>query len=342
MNATVRDVAKRAGVSAMTVSRVINGGNGVSTETRRRVEQAIAELDYVPNGVARGLMSSKTGSLGVIVPDIVNPFFATVVRGAETVARRAGYRLLLCNSESDLALEREYIEDMISDRVEGLLIAPVGDRSRASLQPLTRRDFPFVLIDRSVPGLDSDLVQADSVAGARKLITHLLGVGHRQIAVIIDSEHVSTARERLAGYREALDAAGVSFQPQLIVETTADRGGGYLAMQRILALDPLPTAVFAVNNMTGLGAMHAIRERNLRVPHDMAVVCFDDVEHLAVLSPFLTVMNQPTETFGTVASQLLLDRIAGRAGDRQQRIVLQADLIVRESCGARAAIVPQR
>src|SRR6266404_1439066 len=170
MNATVRDVARRAGVSAMTVSRVINGSAGVRPETRRRVERAVTELDFVPNGVARGLMSSKSGTLGLIVPDISNPFFSILVRGAETVARRAGYRVLLCNSEADLALERQYIDDMISLRIEGLLIAPVGDRSRASLLSLTRRSFPLVLIDRSVERLDCDLVQADSTAGAREMV----------------------------------------------------------------------------------------------------------------------------------------------------------------------------
>jgi LacI family transcriptional regulator len=337
MNATVRDVAKRAGVSAMTVSRVINGGAGVRPETRRRVEKAITELDFIPNGVARGLMSSKTGALGLIVPDIVNPFFAVVVRGAETVARRAGYRLLLCNSESDLALERQYVEDMISHRVEGLLIAPVGDRSKGNLMPLVRHKFPFVLIDRSVAGLDGDIVQADSVAGARELVRHLISVGHRRIAAIMEPDNVSTARERLQGYRQALERAGIAFDPELVMETSAGRAGGYSAMHQMLSVSPLPTAVFAINNMTALGAMQAIRERGLVVPNDMALVCFDDVEHLAVLSPFLTVVNQPTETFGTLAAQLLLDRIAGKASERRRRVVLQANLLVRESCGAKLA-----
>lgn len=335
-NATVRDVARKAGVSAMTVSRVINGNAGVRPETRKRVEHAVTELDFVPNGVARGLMSSKTGALGLIVPDIGNPFFATVVRGAESVARRAGYRLLLCNSEGDLALERQYIEDMISHRAEGLIIAPLGDRSKVNLMPLVRRKFPFVLIDRSVAGLDCDLVQADSVAGARKLVSHLTGLGHRRIAVIIEPDNVSTARERMQGYREALKEAGLKFIPELVVRTTADRAGGHTAMRKILELDPLPKAVFAVNNMTALGAMQAIRERGLVVPKDIALVCFDDVEHLAVLSPFLTVINQPTETFGTLSSRLLLDRINGEVGEWPRRVVLDADLIVRESCGARA------
>jgi len=341
MNATVRDVARKAGVSAMTVSRVINGVAGVSPETRRRVERAVTELDFVPNGVARGLMSSKSGTLGLIVPDISNPFFSILVRGAETVARRAGYRVLLCNSEGDLALEKQYVQDMISHRAEGLIVAPVGDRSKANLVPLERRKFPLVLIDRSVSGFDCDLVQADSVAGARMLASHLLSIGHRRIAVITEPDNVSTARERLQGYNAAMKAAGVKVPPSLIVRTTADRAGGQAAMQQILRLDPRPTAVFAVNNMTALGAMQAIRERGLIVPKDIALVCFDDVEHLAVLSPFLTVVNQPTEMFGTLAAQLLLERIVGDPAGPSRHVVLESDLLVRESCGAKLTVPPR-
>jgi LacI family transcriptional regulator len=336
MNATVRDVAKKAGVSAMTVSRVINGGESVRPQTRRRVEKAIAALDFVPNGVARGLMSKRSGTLGLIVADIGNPFFAMVVRGAEAVARRAGYRLLLCNSESDLELERQYVEDMIANRVEGLLIAPVCDQSKTHLVPLARRAFPFVLIDRSVAGLRCDLVQADSVAGAEKLTGHLLSVGHRRIAVITEQDDVSTARERMRGYSNALRAAGLKVVPSLIVRTTADRAGGHMAMQQILAMVPRPTAVFAVNNMTALGAMQALRERALAVPSDIALVCFDDVEHLAIHAPFMTVIDQPTEMFGTFAAQLLLDRIEGKSGGPPRTVVLQPDLRVRESCGAKS------
>lgn len=332
---TLRDVAAKARVSAMTVSRVINHNAAVRPETQRRVERAIEELNYVPNGVARGLLSSKSGTLGLIIPDIVNPFFTMVVRGAETAARRAGYRILLCNSESDLALERDYVAEMISHRVEGLLIAPVGEESKTHLLPLARRGFPFVLIDRSVRGLECDAVQGDNVAGARELTAHLARTGHRRIAMIVERGDVSTGRERRQGYLEAMAAADLPVSAGFIQETTADRLGGYRAATKILALSPRPTAIFAVNNMTVMGAMQAVREAQLSVPDDVALVCFDDVEHLAVVSPFLTVMNQPTEMFGTVASTLLLERLTGRSSDQPRRVVLSAELIVRESCGAK-------
>jgi LacI family transcriptional regulator len=332
MATTLHEVAQRAGVSAMTVSRVVNGRGRVDSETRQRVEEAIQALDYVPNRIARGLISQKTQTIGIIVPDIVNPFFAPVVRGAESAARKAGYRILLCNSEGDLRLEREYIEDLVAHRVEGLLLAPANDRSRSSILSLLRGGFPLVLIDRALPDADCDLIVSDNVQGARRLIEHLIAIGHREIAHVSDAEDTSTGRERLRGYREALEAAGIPFQPELVIRTTVDRIGGYRAAQEILARDPLPTAIFAVNNMTAVGTMEALRERSLSVPKDMGLVCFDDVEHLAVLSPILTVIDQPAETFGSLGVQLLLERMTGKANSRPRRIILQTDLIVRQSC----------
>jgi LacI family transcriptional regulator len=335
VKATVREVARRAGVSAMTVSRVVNGSRRVRPEKRLAVEQAISALSYVPNGLARGLTSRKTSVLGVIVPDVVNPFFAPVVRGAESIARQSGFRVMLCNSESNLDHEGEYIADLLRQRVEGLLIAPVGDLSRANLMALQRHNLPFVLIDRRVQGIDCDVVQGDSVGGARKLVEHLIGLGHRRIAAIAESEIVSTARDRRRGYREALEAAGIAFDAELLEETTVDLAGGYRAMHTLLDLDQRPTAVFATNNLTAVGAIKAIRERGLEVPRDVALVAFDDIEHVAMLYPFLTVLPQPAETFGTVAAQLLMERITGRAPEQGRLVVLPSDIVIRESCGAR-------
>ena len=284
MNSTVRAVAKLAGVSPMTVSRVINNAENVAEGTRQKVLRAIAELDYVPNRLARGLTSRRSSTLGLVVPDVVNPFFTLVLRGAEAAARRAGYRLLVCDSENDPRREREYLEDLVSYRVDGLLVAPASQRSKAGLVPLLRRGFPFVLIDRSISNMDCDAVQSDNVAGARRLTEHLIAIGHRRIAHLVDSDENSTGRERLQGYREALQAAGIECSDALLFHTSVDRIGGYRAVQSMLAGQPWPTAIFAVNNMTAVGAMEALRERGLSVPGDIGLVCFDDVEHLAVLS----------------------------------------------------------
>src|SRR3954469_16878433 len=269
-SATIRDVARHAGVSPMTVSRVINGGARVSVDTRRRVEEAIGELAYVPSRLARGLSAQRTGTLAVIVPDVANPFFTLIVRGAEDAARRGGYRAILCDTRADLELEREVIEEMIAHRVEGILIAPVSDRSRDHLRRLAQFGIPFVLVDRTVPGVDADAVVGDSAAGARRLVAHLVSLGHRRIALIVEGDDVSTARDRRDGYEAALTAGGVPLDPELVVYSTVDPAGGLAGMRRLLDLADRPTAVFAVNNLVAVGAIEAVRAAGLEGADDRA------------------------------------------------------------------------
>ena len=333
-NVTIKDVARLAGVSSMTVSRVINRSERVSPETRQRVEQAIAELGYVPSRLARGLIRQKTGTLALIVPDVANPFFTLIVRGAEDVARRAGYRVILCDTRADLTIEREVIEEMIAHRVEGIAIAPVSDDSRSHLRRLARFRVPFVLIDRTVAGVECDVVLGDNAGGARRLVEHLISLGHRRIGFIVESDAVSTARDRHRGYIEALEAAGLPLEPSLVVRSTVDPGGGFDGMRRLLELEDPPTAVFTVNNLVAVGAIEAVRANGLEVPEDVALVCFDDIEYASRLYPFLTVMAQPAETLGMLGTQLLLDRVEGRAPAQSRVVVLPAQFIVRRSCGA--------
>jgi len=334
---TIKDVARSAGVSAMTVSRVINGSERVSPDTRRRVERAIADLGFVPSRLARGLSRQRTGAIAVIVPDVANPFFTLIVRGVEDVARRSGYRVILCDTRADLATERDVIEEMMAHRVEGIVIAPVSDRSRAHLRRLQGFGVPFVLIDRVVPGIECDAVLGDSVGGARALVEHLLALGHRRIGLIVESDDVSTARDRRRGYEDALVAAGVLVDPALVARATVDPAGGREGMAQLLALEPRPTAVFTVNSLVALGAIEAVRAAGLDVPDDVALVCFDDIEYVSRLYPFLTVMMQPAETFGTFGAQLLLERIGdGAEPARRRTVVLPGEFVVRRSCGAAA------
>jgi LacI family transcriptional regulator len=333
-NVTIKDVARLSGVSSMTVSRVINGSERVSPETRQRVERAIAELGYVPSRLARGLIRQKTGTLALIVPDVANPFFTLIVRGAEDVARRAGYRMILADTRADLTIERDVIEEMLAHRVDGIMIAPVSDRSKGHLQRLARYGVEFVLIDRTVSGIESDVVTGDNVGGARRLVEHLISLGHRRIGFITESDDVSTARDRRQAYEAALAAAGLPPDPSLIVRSTVDPPGGFEGMRRLLELDEPPTAVFTVNNLVALGAIEAVRAHELEVPDDFALVCFDDIEYASRLYPFLTVMAQPAETLGTLGTQLLLERIEGRAPEQPRVVVLPAQFVVRRSCGA--------
>jgi LacI family transcriptional regulator len=333
-NTTIKDVARLSGVSPMTVSRVINDSERVSPETRRRVEQAISELGYVPSRLARGLSRQRTGTLAVIVPDVANPFFTAIVRAAEEVARRADYQVILCDTRSDLSVERDAIEELISHRVEGMVIAPVNDRSATPLMRLAEFGVPFVLIDRTVPGIDCDVVLGDSSGGARQLVEHLISLGHRRIGFIVELDDVSTARDRRSGYEAALTAAGIALDPALVVNAMADPNGGSAGMSRLLDLEERPTAVFTVNNLAAVGAIEAVRAAGLEVPDDVALVCFDDIEYASRLYPFLTAMEQPAQTFGTLGTQLLLERIEGRGPDRRHEVVLPGEFIIRKSCGA--------
>jgi LacI family transcriptional regulator len=335
MAVTIRDVARHAGVSPMTVSRVINESQQVSLATREVVEAAIQELGYVPNVLARGLSARRTRILALIVPDAANPFFTMIVRGAEVIARQAGYRVILCNTENDFEQEHEYVQAMLEHRVEGILIAPAGDRSLATLRLIAQQGVPFVQIDRRVEGMPFDLVQGDGVGDARRLVQHLITVGHRRIAMFVGVSDVSTSRDRLRGYQLALESAGLVFDPGLVFESSFTPEGGYQAAQRLLWLEQRPDAIFAINYMVAVGALRALREQRLDVPHDLGLACFDDIEHAALICPFLTVMVQPADSYGRIATDLLLARIEGTAPESPRSVILSAELIVRESCGAK-------
>jgi LacI family transcriptional regulator len=322
----------------MTVSRVVNGSPNVNPATRERVERAIAELGYVPNRLARGLTQRKSGVIGLIVPDIANPFFTLLIAGVEKTIGRAGRHVLLCNTHGDLERERTYLEDMLAFRADGILIAPVSDQSKPSLKMVRKHGTPVVLVDRSVRGFTGDIVQGDSVTAARRLVEHLISLGHTRIGALTESELVSTARDRLQGYRDALAAADIPYNPDYVGATNAiEPEDARATAARLLSLPERPTAIFAVNNLAALGTAEAARDAELAIPNDLALVCVDDIDYASRLYPFLTVMAQPAETFGTIAAQLLLERLDSRTAEQARTVVLPAEFILRESCGARLA-----
>jgi LacI family transcriptional regulator len=341
---TIQDVAARAGVSAMTVSRVLNQPARVAPATRERVEQAIRELGFVPNALARGLLRGRTHTVALLVSDIGNPFFTQIVRGAEDVAQRNGYIVILANSDESPEKERQYVQTLLSRQIDGLLVAPVGNASRPLLDMLIRHHKPFVLIDRTIDGVQADTVVGDSVGGARMLTEHLIGLGHRRIALINGSAEVSTARERRRGYVEGLRLHGIEAHPELIAEGNFKREGGRRAAKQLLALPPdeRPTAILADNNFHAIGAIEVLRDAGVVVPDDMALVCFDDTELVSAIQPFLTVVSQPARTFGTIGMQFLLERLDGGETQPPRKVVLPPELTVRISCGAHAQLVPRR
>jgi LacI family transcriptional regulator len=333
---TIQDVAARAHVSAMTVSRVLNHPDQVAPATRRRVEQAIRELGFVPNALARGLLQGRSYTIALLVGDIGNPFFTEVICGVEDVAQRNGYMVILANSDESPEKEHAYIHALMSRGIDGLLIASAGASSRPMLDLLLRRATPFVLIDRAIEGVPADTVIGDSLGGAQALTRHLLELGHRRIGFIGGPASVPTACDRRRGYLQTLQAHGIDPDPAWLVEGNFKRDGGYLAARQLLALpaERQPSAMVADNNFHAVGVIEALREAGRRVPDDIAVVCFDDVALASALHPFLTVVSQPARTFGTIAMQFLLERLNDQEIPLPRKVVLAPELIVRRSCGA--------
>ncbi|GAB6989141.1 LacI family DNA-binding transcriptional regulator [Paenibacillus pini] len=331
---TIYDIAQHANVSAMTVSKVINNTGRISEQTRKRVKKVMEELNYIPNSNARSLVLQQTKILSLLITDITNPFYTSLARGAEDTAKRLGYRLLFGNSDEDYLKEQDYVDMVLSTRVDGVLFAPAGDQSLKNLEKLMAHKIPFVILDRAVPGIESDIVAGDSKEGARKLVDYLIELGHSRIALVNGSLEVSTARLRYQGYAESLKLQGIELDHELIIQKSYRdyKDGEYL--NQLLSNPSPPTAIFAANNFLAVGVIRALRERGIRVPEDMSVVCFDDLDLSSALDPFLTVASQPAYLFGAMGMQLLVERIQGNSTPDIRKIILPSDLIIRSSAQA--------
>lgn len=325
---TIGDVAKRAGVSAMTVSRVINNSGYISQETRERVELAIVELGYVPNALARSLRFKQTKTIALVLTDITNPFFTTVARGVEDTASELGFSVMFCNTDESKEDEAEYVNVLVQKQVDGLLLVPASSSSESAAF-LQDRGVPFVVLDRRLSGIQVDTVRGDSEQGAYELTRHLLELGHQYIAILSGPPEVSTAADRITGHRRALEEAGQAIGP--VYYSTFTHQGGYQIVQQALETRPRPTALFAANNLIAFGALRALRHLGLRVPEDLSLVTFDDLPPPIVVDPFLTVAVQPAYEMGRQATLLLLDRLAGKGAAEPQEIILPIELIVRAS-----------
>jgi LacI family transcriptional regulator len=327
---TIGDVAKLAGVSKMTVSRVINNSGYISQETRERVEQAIAELGYVPNALARSLRFKQTNTIALVLTDITNPFFTTIARGVEDTASEHGFSVMFCNTDESQDYETEYLNVLVQKQVDGVLLVPASC-SAESVSFLQDRNVPFVLLDRRIPNVQVDIVRSDSVQGAYDLVRHLVKLGHRNIALLSGPPSATTAEDRIAGYYQALTEAGLDTNAAAIYYVPFTQEGGYQVMKQVLAAAPRPTALFAGNNFIAIGALRALREAGVRVPQDISLVTFDDLPPTIVIDPFFTAAVQPAYEMGQRATALLLDRLGGRGPAEPQEIVLRTQFIMRES-----------
>lgn len=331
--ATIHDVAQRAGVSPITVSRVINHSGYASAETRERVEAAVAELGYVPNRLARSLRSKRTHTLALVITDITNPFFTTVARGVEDTASDAGYTVIFCNTDESESEEKKYLQVLLQQQVDGILLVPARN-TPDSIELIRKQNTPVVVLDRRLSSaVDVDTVRCENELGAYQLVRLLIELGHRQIAILSGPLGVSTAEDRLAGYRRAMREAEIGDEAQNVTYGSFNQASGAEMMHQLLEQDPRPTAVFAANNLIGIGALHAIQQAGLRVPEDVALVSFDDLPPTLLTTPFFTVSAQPAYEMGKRATQLLLARLTKSATEPCQEIVLPTELIVRQSSG---------
>ncbi len=340
---TITDVAKRAGVSAMTVSRVVNGTGYTSTETRARVEAAIEELGYVPNALARQLRSKRTKTIALVVSDISNPFFTTIARGVEDFFVGHGFSVMYCNTDEDEAEEEQYLLMLIERQVDGILLVP----ARSSGDPfhlLQAHHMPVVVIDRRIEAANVDSVRCDSEAGAYALAKHLVDLGHRRIAVLTGRRNVSTSVDRVAGCLRALEEVGATLPDDLVhwggfqFGKSNQADGHRMATEMLAAPGERPTAVFCANNFIGFGAIRALHEAGLRVPDDMSVVAFDDLPEEWISEPFLTVAAQPAYEIGHRAASLLMDHIKGDHEPKGESIVLPFELRIRRSAAPPRAV----
>lgn len=313
----------------MTVSRTVNGSGPVSEAVRKRVLQAIEELGYVPSRVARGLRSNRTHTIALIVTDVTNPFFTTIARGVEDAASDRDHLLLLCNSDESEAEELRYLDLLAGQGVDGILFVPART-GKAARELAHRRRLPLVILDRRVDSDEYSVVRCDSKAGAADMARYLLEQGHRDIVLLAGPEGVPTSDDRVAGFREALIINKDARVRVLHGQFCSDWGRE--GVGRALALDPPPTALFALNNFVTIGALQALWERGVHVPDDVTLVGFDDLPAAMVSQPFLTVISQPAYEMGRRAVDLLLDQLDDPEQSPQE-IVLPSELTIRSSSG---------
>ena len=335
---TIRDVAKRAGVSPITVSRVINNNDYVSTKTRQRVEAAIEELGYVPNMLGPSLRSKQTMTLALVMTDITNPFWTTVARGVEDVAQANGYSTILCNTDESEDKQEHYLNMLLRRRIDGILLVPASSDDPKPVQLIQKQNIPVVLLDRHVANIQVDIVRADSEGGAYHLTEHLLSLGHRRIALLTGRKTVSTAVERANGYLKALADAGVPNNKSQIYWGNFTIESGYTMTKNVISTTPPPTAIIAANNFIALGALQVLRATGWQVPNDIALVTFDDTPVTLPVDSFLTVLSQPAREMGQRAAQLLIDRLGETKDTEYRHLILPTEIIIRSSSGQRISV----
>ena len=327
----MKQIADLAGVSLGTVSHVLNDSARVREPLRKRVLEAVEALGYQPSQLARGLRRDKTNMLGMVIPDVTNPFFPAVVRGAEDVAFANGYRLVLCNTDNDHQKELAHLNELRTYLPSGLIVIPSSFSDlTVQAERYRRAGTAVVCIDRLPKRWNGDSVTVANEQGAYAATRHLIQIGHERLAAITGPLHLTNARQRLEGFRRALHESKLTVAPEYVHETTFDRAGGYSKGRLILKLLPRPTAIFAGNDMIALGVIQAIRELGLNCPEDVSVMGFDDLDFAELISPSLSSVSQSGYQLGATAAHILMDRLKGDDGS-PKHFVLETQLKIRDS-----------
>lgn len=334
MPITINDVARQAGVSKSTISRYLNKRyENMSSQTREKIARVIAELDYRPNDVARSLKQKKTHTVGAIVANILNPFSTSIIRGIEDYCKKSGFNLILCNADDDPVKEKEYIAMLTAKQIDGLIINTTGLNN--DIVMAVNQRLPVVLIDRKVPEINIDTVAVDNMKGAALAISHLVRQGYSRIAMFTSPyANISPRLERVRGYQQALAVSGLTFEPELLVQTTPDVESVTEKLRVLLTDGPKPLAIFGMNNLMTMAVIKALRSMQVAIPREVAVLGFDDWDWAELIDPPITVVRQPTYQIGWKAATLLIKRARSQGRPvKPSLIVFDPELIVRKSCG---------
>ncbi len=327
---TIKDIARVSGVSYSTVSRVLNNKDHVRPEKREQVLAAVARLQYVVNPQARSLAGGRSNVIGLLVPELGNGYIGEVIRGIDDALASSGYDLMLYTTHRHADKEAIYLKTLTRGLTDGLLLLVPSD-PRSYLEALRQEQFPYVVIDHQ--GFDdfSPTVIAKNYQAALNAIAYLIGLGHRRIGFIMGQRHLTSAVERFKGYRDALQAQGIPFDPDLVVDGEFLQGESYVVADQLLSLPNRPTAIFASNDLSAFGAMDAARNRGLSIPRDVSILGFDDIPQSASVRPALTTVRQPLMDMGQIATRMLLEYIENPLQPRE-RIFLDTELVIRDSC----------
>ena len=331
--ATLKSIADRVGVSVTTVSRVLNNQSAryrISKETEETIRQVAKELHYTPNQLARGLRLKQTHTIGLVIPDVSNPFFASIAHCVEIEARKAGYSIMFCDSQEDTQVEIDSLRLLQNRKVDGIIICPVGKDAKY-LERLHNNGMPLVVVDRYFPELKCPYVVSDNYNGAVEAINYLIENGHQTIACIQGIPHTSVNNDRIRGYKHAHEIHNIPLDDSLIAGDDFGETSGYIAAKLLLHRISRPTAIFAVSNLISLGALRAISEEGLNIPEDISIISFDDQPYSKYLStPMTTVTQQKTE-MGHIAFKLLLEQIESNTHFDNKGVILPTKLIIRNS-----------